>query len=132
MATGGISLICIRRLVRLRISVPGGTPGEQVWTYSFKDNTGRVLARTGTQRLMDEDLPGGRGPGWCDVRGIGQFMKRWLLVSLPKKDVRKPSFNIQQDVPAHVYTTQSLTVHLKHPRKRSNHFHHTPGPLAWQ
>jgi hypothetical protein len=32
---------------------------EQVWTYSFKDNTGRVLARTSTQRQMDEGLAGG-------------------------------------------------------------------------
>lgn len=31
-------------------------PKEQIWTYSFRDNTGRVLTRTGTQRQMDEDL----------------------------------------------------------------------------
>jgi len=33
-------------------------PEEQVWTYSFKDSTGRVLTRTGTQRQMDKDLQG--------------------------------------------------------------------------
>jgi hypothetical protein len=31
-------------------------PEKQIWTYSFKDNTGRVLARTGTQRQIDKDL----------------------------------------------------------------------------
>jgi hypothetical protein len=39
-------------------------PEEKVWTYNFKDNIGRVLARTGTQRQMDEDLQGaGRRSG---------------------------------------------------------------------
>jgi len=31
-------------------------PEEQVRTYSFKDNTGRVLTRTGRQRQMGEEL----------------------------------------------------------------------------
>jgi hypothetical protein len=31
---------------------------EQVWTYSFKDNTGKVLTRTGTQSQIDEDVQG--------------------------------------------------------------------------
>jgi hypothetical protein len=44
--------------------------------------------------------------------------------------VRKPPFNFQQDVQAHVYTIQSLTVHLKYPRKWSSHVHHTPGPFS--
>jgi hypothetical protein len=31
-------------------------PEEQNWRFSFKDNTGRVLTRIGTQREMDEEL----------------------------------------------------------------------------
>ena len=38
-------------------------PGEQIWTYSIRTDTGRVLTRTGTQRQMDEDLQRRRGIG---------------------------------------------------------------------
>jgi hypothetical protein len=31
-------------------------PEEHKWMFSFRDNTGRVLTHTGTQREMDEDL----------------------------------------------------------------------------
>jgi hypothetical protein len=44
-------------------------PEERVWTYNFKDNTGKVSARTGRQRQMDEDLQGGGEERWCDVEG---------------------------------------------------------------
>ena len=30
-------------------------PDEQVWTYTFKDNTGTVLTRTGTRKQMEMD-----------------------------------------------------------------------------
>ena len=53
-------------------------PEEQIWTYSFKDNTGRVLTRTGTET----DRSGLAEVGeerWCDAKGIGHFVKRWLL-----------------------------------------------------
>jgi hypothetical protein len=59
MATSSISLICICRLVRLRIFGPGSDPKEQVWTYSFKHSTSRVLVCTSTQKQMDKGLPGG-------------------------------------------------------------------------
>jgi hypothetical protein len=38
---------------------------EQAWPYSFKDSTGMVLARAGTQRQMDNDLWEGEGV-WCE------------------------------------------------------------------
>jgi hypothetical protein len=31
-------------------------PEEPVWTFSFRDNTGRVLTRNGTRREMNEEL----------------------------------------------------------------------------
>lgn len=31
-------------------------PEEQKWTFSYRDNTGMVLTRTGTRREMDEVL----------------------------------------------------------------------------
>jgi hypothetical protein len=31
-------------------------PEQHIWTYNFRDNIGRVVTRTGTQRQVDEDL----------------------------------------------------------------------------
>ncbi|KAJ8128708.1 hypothetical protein O1611_g4930 [Lasiodiplodia mahajangana] len=35
---------------------PREDPQEHIWTYSFKDNTGRMVQRQGTQKQMEMDM----------------------------------------------------------------------------
>jgi hypothetical protein len=44
---------------------PWGDREEQAWSYSFKDGSGMVSARAGTQRQMYKDLREGEGV-WCE------------------------------------------------------------------
>jgi hypothetical protein len=68
MATGGISLICICRLVQLWIFGPGRTLRSRYGRTTLRITpAGCQLAPA--QRQMDEDLQGGGEERWCDVEG---------------------------------------------------------------
>lgn len=48
---------------------------EQVWTYGYKDDTGKVITRTGTLKQMEADMASRHRQGKVSrIRG-----KRWLI-----------------------------------------------------